>query len=208
MPMAPPTAEHVAPELFRHILRQVPTPVTVVTAATDAGPAGLVVGSFVSVSLQPPLVGIFIDEKSASWPPMSAAGSFTVNVLAEDQRELCARFARSGGGAGKFAGLSWWESAHGNPVLPGTTAWLDCLVRQVQRLGDHFFAVAEVVGLGVDAGRPPLVFHQGALGTVSAALAVGTPGPDAVQPPPQPRTASGRRRPAPTTTPSDRRDQA
>ena len=172
MTMAPPVGEHVEPQVFRHILGHVPTAVTVVTAATGDGPAGLVVGSFVSVSLDPPLVGVFIDEKSASWPPMSRAGSFTVNVLAHDQRELCARFATSsgtGGPAAKFAGLSWWESPHGNPVLPGTSAWLDCLVRQVQRLGDHFFAVAEVVQLGVDASRPPLVFHRGALRTVSAA---------------------------------------
>ncbi|MEU1071056.1 flavin reductase family protein [Streptomyces sp. NPDC005878] len=170
MSWAPPVGAFVEPQLFRHILGHVPSPVTVVTAATAAGPAGLVVGSFVSVSLEPPLVGIFIDEKSVSWPPMSEAGSFTVNILAHDQQELCARFAKSGGSgdtAGKFAGLTWWESPHGNPVLPGTTAWLDCLVRQVQRLGDHFFAVAEVVGLGVDAARPPLVFHRGALHTVA-----------------------------------------
>jgi 3-hydroxy-9,10-secoandrosta-1,3,5(10)-triene-9,17-dione monooxygenase reductase component len=165
MRMAPPVGTHVEPKVFRQVLGHVPTTVTVVTAATGEGPAGLVVGSFVSVSLDPPLVGIFIDESSASWPPMSGAGSFTVNVLAHDQQELCARFARSGGE--KFADLSWWESPHGNPVLPGTTAWLDCLVQQIQKLGDHFFAVAEVVGLGVAGANPPMVFHRGALHTVT-----------------------------------------
>jgi 3-hydroxy-9,10-secoandrosta-1,3,5(10)-triene-9,17-dione monooxygenase reductase component len=165
MGMAPPVGTHVEPQLFRQVLGHVPTTVTVVTALTREGPAGLVVGSFVSVSLAPPLVGVFIDESSASWPPMSAAGSFTVNVLAHDQQELCARFARSGGD--KFAELSWWESPHGNPVLPGTTAWLDCLVQQVQKLGVHFFAVAEVVGLGVAGANPPMVFHRGALHTVT-----------------------------------------
>jgi flavin reductase (DIM6/NTAB) family NADH-FMN oxidoreductase RutF len=167
MRMAPPVGTHVEPRLLRHVLGHVPTAVTVVTAATAGGPAGLVVGSFVSVSLTPALVGIFIDENSASWPSMSSAGSFTVNVLAYDQQELCARFARSGGA--KFAGLSWWESPHGNPVLPGTTSWLDCVVQQVQKLGDHFFAVGEVVGLGLADSVPPMVFHQGTLRTVGDA---------------------------------------
>lgn len=165
MGMAPPVGSHVEPQVFRQVLGHVPTTVTVVTATTADGPAGLVVGSFVSVSLEPPLVGVFIAESSASWPPMSVTGSFTVNVLAHDQQELCARFARSGGD--KFADLTWWESPHGNPVLPGTTAWLDCLVQQVQKLGDHFFAVAEVVGLGVAGAVPPMVFHRGALHTVT-----------------------------------------
>ncbi|MFF3375344.1 flavin reductase family protein [Streptomyces sp. NPDC002680] len=164
MSMAPPVGTHVEPLVLRQVLGHVPTAVTVVTAATESGPAGLVVGSFVSVSLTPPLVGIFVDERSTSWPSMSGAGSFTVNVLAHDQRELCARFAHSGGA--KFAGLSWWESPHGNPVLPGTTAWLDCVVQQIQRLGDHYFAVGEVVGLGMGDAVPPMVFHRGALRTV------------------------------------------
>ncbi|WP_177226048.1 flavin reductase family protein [Actinacidiphila rubida] len=178
--MAPPVGTHVEPQMFRQVLAHVPTTVTVVTAATGDGPAGLVVGSFVSVSLQPPLVGVFIDESSASWPPMSGSGSFTVNVLAHDQQDLCARFARSGGE--KFADLTWWESPHGNPVLPGTTAWLDCLVQQVQKLGDHFFAVAEVVGLGVEAGLAPMVFHCGSLLTVGDLAPSSHPTPGKGQP--------------------------
>src|SRR4051812_29729790 len=113
MGTAPPVGTHVEPQLFRQVLGHVPTTVTVVTAATGTGPApapaagappapgaaraGWGGGWFVSASRAPPLVGIFIDESSASWPPMSGAGSFTVNVLAHDQQELCARFARSGG---------------------------------------------------------------------------------------------------------------
>lgn len=180
MGMAPPVGTHVEPQVFRKVLGHVPTTVTVVTATTGEGPAGLVVGSFVSVSLEPPLVGVFIDESSVSWPPMSSSGSFTVNVLAHDQQDLCARFARSGGA--KFADLTWWESPHGNPVLPGTTAWLDCLVQQVHKLGDHFFAVAEVVGLGVEPGLPPMVFHRGSLLTVGGLAPSSDPTPGKGQP--------------------------
>lgn len=187
MSTAPPVGSHVEPGLLRRVLGHVPTTVTVVTSASAAGPVGLVVGSFVSVSLEPPLIGVFVDERSASWPAMCGSGSFTVNVLADDQQALCERFARSG--PGKFAGLSWWESPHGNPVLPGTTAWLDCLISQVHRFGDHWFALAEVVGLGGAEDRAPLVFHRGALGSLAPS---GRPGAPPARPvPPHPRTVEG-----------------
>lgn len=151
---------------LRGVLREVPTAVTVVTATTEGGPTGLTVGSFVSVSLDPPLIGIFVDEKSSSWPEMRRSATFTVNVLSGDQQELCARFASSGGD--KFAGLTPATSPLGNPLLPGVAAWLDCRVEEIRKLGDHHFALARVAGLGrpATAGSTSIVFHRGALHAV------------------------------------------
>ncbi|MGV9282810.1 flavin reductase family protein [Streptomyces sp. NPDC003730] len=153
----------VSPGTLRGVLREVPTAVTVVTATTGGRPAGLTVGSFVSVSLEPPLIGIFVDEKSSSWPQMMHAATFTVNVLSGGQQELCARFATSGGD--KFAGLALRTSPSGNPLLPGVAAWLDCRVEEIRKLGDHHFALARVIGLGTAATAAPtsIVFHRGAL---------------------------------------------
>lgn len=52
----------------------------------------MVVGSFASVPLDPPLVGFFPDKGSTSWPRIERAGKFCVNVLASDQEQLCRRF--------------------------------------------------------------------------------------------------------------------
>ena len=74
---------------FRRILGHYPTGVCAITAMVDGSPAGMVVGSFTSVSLDPPLVAFLPDRKSTSWPKIEAAGRFCVNVLAEHQKDVC-----------------------------------------------------------------------------------------------------------------------
>lgn len=157
----------IDPLRMRQVLAQVPTAVTVLTAMTPEGPAGVVIGSFVSISLNPPLVGAFADEKSTTWPRIAPTGSFAINVLADDQHELCARFATSGGD--KFRGLQWTSSPQGHPLLPGTVAWLDCALHDVHKLGDHFLAIGRVLDLGGQAAARPLIFHRGSLRQLAAA---------------------------------------
>jgi 3-hydroxy-9,10-secoandrosta-1,3,5(10)-triene-9,17-dione monooxygenase reductase component len=74
------------PRRFRDVLGQYPTGVCVVTATqADGRRAGFVVGSFTSVSLDPPLVGFFPDKGSSSWPKIERARSFCINVLSASQ---------------------------------------------------------------------------------------------------------------------------
>src|SRR5437764_2940282 len=92
LPSPPVTADHVSSfdeAKFREVLGHYPTGVVVVTAAGDNGPpAGLAIGSFTSVSLDPPLVAFFPDKSSSSWPRIEAAGSFCVNILGEHQEDI------------------------------------------------------------------------------------------------------------------------
>ena len=80
----------ITPARFRQVLGHLPTGVVVVTAIDDEGPTGLAVGTFTSVSLDPPLVGFLPAASSTSFPRIRAAGSFCANVLAAGQQ------ARSG----------------------------------------------------------------------------------------------------------------
>ena len=150
---------------FRHVLGHYPTGVCVVTAsAEDGAPAGMVVGSFTSVSLDPPLVAFFPDKGSSSWPRIEKAGKFCVNVLARDQQDICRKFAARGGD--KFAGVSHRLSANGSPILDGAVAWIDCSLHAVHEAGDHYIALGLVNALEVhnpnNAG--PLLFYQGSYG--------------------------------------------
>lgn len=148
---------------FRHVLGHYPTGVCVVTAVeADGPPVAMVVGSFTSVSLNPPLVAFFPDKKSSSWPRIEAGGRFCVNVLASDQLDLCRRFAARGGD--KFAGVTHRSSASGLPVLDGVVAWIDCVLHAVHEAGDHHIVVGEVVELEVDSADRPLLFFQGTYG--------------------------------------------
>ena len=147
-------------EHFRHVLSHVPTGVAVITGAGDDGPAGLAVGTFTSISLEPPLVGFFCDRGSTSWPPIRATGSFCANVLAADQGDVSARFARKGGR--KFDGLDWTAAPFsGSPVLDGVLAWLDCRIEREVELGDHALVVGAPLELVVSGAGGPLVFFRG-----------------------------------------------
>ena len=148
---------------FRRVLGHYPTGVCVVTAVDPQGGAvGMVVGSFTSVSLDPPLVAFFPDKSSATWPRIERAGRFCVNVLASDQQELCNRFAAKG--ANKFVGLTYQLSANGSPVLDDVVAWIDCNLYAVYEAGDHFIALGEVVELETVRADRPLRFFQGKYG--------------------------------------------
>jgi len=110
---------------FRKVLGRLPTGVVVVTGGHASDPAGLVVGSFMSLSLKPPLVALAPGKSSTSWPRIAESGKFCANVLSHDQEELCKRFATSGAGSDKFEGLSWNPSpATGSPLFDGAAAWM------------------------------------------------------------------------------------
>ena len=148
---------------FRQVLGHYPTGVCVVTAIEpDAGPVGLAVGSFTSVSLAPPLVAFFPDRGSTSWPRIERAGRFCVNILAADQLDVCRRFASRE--PDKFAGISHRMSANGSPVLDDVVAWIDCTLDAVHEAGDHFIVLGRVHALDVVRPERPLLFFRGAYG--------------------------------------------
>lgn len=148
---------------FRRVLGHFPTGVTVVTAIGDEGPAGMAIGSFTSVSLDPPLVAFFPAKSSDTWRSMRDAGTFCVNVLADTQKEVCGTFASKD--LDKFAGIDWTTDATGSPVLPGCVAHIDCEVEAIHDGGDHDIVVGRVRSLAVDdESATPLLFFRGGYG--------------------------------------------
>jgi len=151
---------------FRQVLGHFPTGVTVITSMHEEQPVGMAVGSFASVSLEPPLVLFCAAQSSSSWPRMREAGRFCVNILADDQEDVCRQFATPG--ADKFAGIGWKHGGGGAPLLHGVLAWLDCELVEVLGEGDHDVAVARVLDLAVVREGRPLVFYRGGYGTFSS----------------------------------------
>ncbi|MBM3718714.1 MAG: flavin reductase family protein [Actinobacteria bacterium] len=151
---------------FRSVLGHVPTSVVVVTGLDASGaPHGVTIGSFASVSLDPPLVGFFPGVTSRSWAAIADSGRFAVNVLGSGQDEICWRFAKEG--EDRFAGLEWRASALGSPLLAGSLAWIDCTVESVGPAGDHHFVVGRVESLEGSPGDA-MVFFRGKVLSVHA----------------------------------------
>ncbi len=131
---------------FRQVLGHFPTGVTVVTGLTASGePSGLTIGSFVSVSLDPPFVGFLPGVSSKSWPEIAPSGSFCANILGADQAELCWRFAKET--EGRFDGVDWVAAPSGSPILPGAIGWIDCTIEHTYEMGDHWFVLGRVQAL-------------------------------------------------------------
>ena len=143
---------------FRTVLGHHPTGVTAVTAF-DGEPVGMTIGSFCSISLDPMLVGFFVEQGSSTWPRIRRAGTFAVNVLAEDQHELCRVFSTRG--AERFANASWSSGLGGAPLLDGAIAWIECEILQLVHAGDHELAIGAVRRFREGPPGRPIVFYRG-----------------------------------------------
>ncbi|MEU0939853.1 flavin reductase family protein [Embleya sp. NPDC005971] len=149
---------------FRRTLGYLPTGVTVITTTDPFGrPVGMACNSFMSVSLNPPLVMLCVGEASATLVDLRQNGGFCVNILGSDQEQLCRQFSVKD--IDRFAGVRWSESAAG-PQLCDALAWMSCSIDVEHVAGDHVIIIAEVTGLRVNPDEPePLVFHRGLFGS-------------------------------------------
>lgn len=159
---------------FRNVLGQFPTGVVVVCAISpDGEPCGMAVGSFGSVSLDPPLVSYMPARTSSSYRIIQQSPTFCVSILGADQDNICRAMATSGGD--KFAGISWSKAPSGAPIIDGSLAWLDCTTVTVHEAGDHYIVLGEVDHLSDVSPGAPLVFLRGGYGAVTTSSLVAPP---------------------------------
>ena len=143
-------------------MRRFPAPVAVVTAAVDDERYGLTVGSLVSLSLDPPLIGISVGCDSSSHEPIRRAGRFAASLLSGEQAEEARHFARSGvPPVALWNGVEVRDGEFG-PLLRGALAWLECRTWAEYEAGDHTIFVGEVLNGELGATGPGLVYrHSG-----------------------------------------------
>jgi len=139
---------------LRQAMRRYPSGVCVVTVDDDGTALGTTVGSLVSLSLEPPLVGISVGHQSSIHLPLRHAGRFAVSILSADQAELAKHFARSVPPIAQWVGIERREGPGPEPLLAGAVAWLGCEVASEHEAGDHtvFGGALEWVELGGHAG--------------------------------------------------------
>lgn len=148
---------------FRDTMGQFCTGVVIATGCLDGQPAGFAAQSFVSLSLDPPLVALCPGKGSSSWPKLRDSGRFCINVLGAHQKAVCDVMARSG--IDKFAEISWRAGVTGSPIIDGVVAYIDCELEAEHDAGDHTIAVGRVVDLAAqDLETGPLLFFRGAYG--------------------------------------------
>ena len=148
-----------AVERFEAVQGAYPTGVCLVSATDGDGKHhGLIVGSFVSISIDPPLVGFCPAKSSTTWPLIREIGAFCVNVLAADHLDVC-DVVRSKAPDG-LDKLMCDKETRDHPVIAGAQAWFKCTLDQALELGDHYMVIGKVEEAGGKEGGEALVYHR------------------------------------------------
>jgi flavin reductase (DIM6/NTAB) family NADH-FMN oxidoreductase RutF len=142
-------------------LRRLPAAVAVVTVDTGRERVGLTVSSLLSLSLDPPLVGVSIAREAALHELLRDAGGFAASLLAAGQEGLAQHFARGVPPIGMWEGIGTEPDGEGPPLIAGALGWLECGLVGEHATGDHTLFVGAVESVRRGAAAPPLVRHAG-----------------------------------------------
>jgi flavin reductase (DIM6/NTAB) family NADH-FMN oxidoreductase RutF len=157
----------IEPADFRALMARVPTSVSVVAGFDEGVPVGLTVGTFVSVSLDPPLVSFCAGRRSESWPRIRPGGEFSVSILAHDQHDVCGALASKE--RDKFGAIDWSISERGLPIIGGAVAHVECRLETEVPAGDHTIVLGRVLELRAGESDAAMVFHARRLRRVGGA---------------------------------------
>jgi flavin reductase (DIM6/NTAB) family NADH-FMN oxidoreductase RutF len=147
-----------AADEFREVMGHFSTGVTVVTAVHDGERFGTTASAVCSLSLEPPMLLVCMNETSHTGQAIEADGRFAVNILSASQPELAKRFARKGGG---FEDVPVEPGSWGEPLLREALAALECRVTEEVTGGTHTVFIAKVGRATVRRGLAPLAYFRG-----------------------------------------------
>ena len=152
----------IDPSTFRATLGRFASGITVITARdADGRDVGMTVSAFSSLSLDPPLVLICIDNGASVAPVLEHCELFGINVLSDEQEPISRRFAEKE--VDRFEGVAYHRGQHGIALLDGALAQMECRVHARYPAGDHTILVGAVEGTAVHEGHP-LVYYRGGYG--------------------------------------------
>lgn len=170
-----PSEQRAAPEptqdekavWWRAVLGEYSTGVCLLTARTGSRLHAMVVGTFSAISQDPPLVGVFVDRTSTTFPRLATAGGFTVSVLGATHEQLSRNVAAKA--PDRFDQATLVDGEAGHPHVADAVAWFDTVIERRDQIGDHDLVVARVTdfGIGEDA-ELPLLFRRAGYGTFAA----------------------------------------
>jgi flavin reductase (DIM6/NTAB) family NADH-FMN oxidoreductase RutF len=141
-------------------MRGFPAGVAVLSVDADGERLGLTVGTAVSLSLEPPLVGVSVARQAAMHELLRRAGAFALSLLAGDQDAVAQHFARGVPPVAHWHGIEWHDGTTGAPLLDGALGWVEARVESELATGDHTFFVGAVAAVERGRGGPALV-HVG-----------------------------------------------
>ncbi|ASK63417.1 flavin reductase [Virgibacillus phasianinus] len=141
---------------FRDTMGKFATGITIVSIDYKDEMLGMTVNAFMSVSLEPKLIAISIDENARLYTKLQETKQFGISILREEQKEISMIFAKQ---MEKDREIPFVKQS-GVPVIDGSVATLSCQVKDTAKAGDHMIFIAEVTEIKADGGDPILFYGE------------------------------------------------
>jgi flavin reductase (DIM6/NTAB) family NADH-FMN oxidoreductase RutF len=136
----------VSGEDLRGLMRFWPHGVSVLSVDYEGDRMGVTLSSLVSLSLDPPLVGISVGKQASCYELLRRAGAFAVSLLGSEQEALARRFAAGHPPIVHWQGVAIREGTVA-PLVEGGVGWVEALTVAAHDVGDHTFFVGEVLSV-------------------------------------------------------------
>ena len=149
----------VGGEDLRGLMRYWPHGVCVLTVDYEGDRMGVTVSSLVSLSLEPPLVGVSIGRDASCYELLRRAGTWAVSLLGADQDELARRFAAGRPPIVHWDGVAVRESGTA-PLIEGAVGWIEARTRAEHDAGDHTFFIGDVLSVERGPARSALMYRD------------------------------------------------
>lgn len=147
-------------KLFRSAMGKFATGVTVITTSVDNKVYGMTANAFMSISLEPKLVTISVDNRANILDKIETSGRYAVSILSEEQQDVSMHFA---GQKEKEDGVLF-DYHHDIPIVKDPLAYVVCDVYDTHVVGDHTLFIGKVKEINLRDGKP-LSFYQGKYGS-------------------------------------------
>jgi 3-hydroxy-9,10-secoandrosta-1,3,5(10)-triene-9,17-dione monooxygenase reductase component len=154
-------------EELKEVMRLLPYPVTVVTTVADNRQRGITIGSFTSLSMEPPLISFNVTKDSQMHELLEIAEQFVVHIPGSGQQEICTRFALPDqSDEEQFQGIRFKQSENKPPVLEGVIAEIHCSMYNLVEAGDHSIVIGKVESIKRNREELSILYCNGAYQTL------------------------------------------
>jgi flavin reductase (DIM6/NTAB) family NADH-FMN oxidoreductase RutF len=147
-------------EDLRALMRHVPHNVAVLTVDHEGDRMGVTISSLVSLSLDPPLVGVSVGKQASLYALLRNAGRFAVSLLGSGQEDLARRFAAGRPPIVHWEGVATREGRFA-PLIEGALGWIEGRTVAEHDAGDHTFFIADAVAVEQGVARSALMYREG-----------------------------------------------
>jgi len=158
---ADPPAHRLSSEEFRNVMGHFASGVTIVTTESEGVARGTTASAVASLSLEPPMVLVCMNESSSTGQAIARSRAFAINILHVDQLVLARRFATKA--PDKFDGVELAPGPFGQPLLTDALATMECSVAETMTGGTHTVYIGEVRSATSYEGAP-LAYFRGEFG--------------------------------------------